>query len=327
MKFTIKYASTMTGLSEHRIRAWEKRYGLLNPERTNKGRRLYSDDDIEQLTLIALLIDNGAKIGEVCHMSLEQLREKQESLEQKHLGPARDSALKEQARLKCFILEQSLQAERLDLLEHELEASEELSTKIYLEDVLIPFYHSLQKRASELPAGRTVLVQRLLANSLQRLFIIEQGKQSTSGERQPILIGSTDPDSQEIDSWVYALRFLLEGTPVLHIGFVRRMDVIKQLAQSFETHKVLLTDKVDGPTKEWRRELHIQEAFSGEEVSESPLQKEVEILLLLQGLSNPTYCPFVGAGARVKPFTSFDSLKQHLTDLVKVGQWAMPTSA
>ena len=38
----IKVVARRTGLSAHVIRIWEKRYGAVEPERTDTNRRLYS---------------------------------------------------------------------------------------------------------------------------------------------------------------------------------------------------------------------------------------------------------------------------------------------
>ena len=43
-KYPIKVVSQMTGLSVHVIRAWEKRYNVVEPERTDTNRRLYSEE-------------------------------------------------------------------------------------------------------------------------------------------------------------------------------------------------------------------------------------------------------------------------------------------
>lgn len=44
-RFRIGELSRRTGLSEHVLRAWERRYGVLDPERSSGGFRLYSPDD------------------------------------------------------------------------------------------------------------------------------------------------------------------------------------------------------------------------------------------------------------------------------------------
>lgn len=58
---TIKEAATRTGLSPDTLRAWERRYGVIEPARTAAGYRLYSDADIEKLLAMQCLIDEGLK--------------------------------------------------------------------------------------------------------------------------------------------------------------------------------------------------------------------------------------------------------------------------
>lgn len=64
-RFTIRAASAMTGINANTLRSWERRYGLLDPDRTPKGYRLYSDEDIERLRLIQRALDAGISIGQV----------------------------------------------------------------------------------------------------------------------------------------------------------------------------------------------------------------------------------------------------------------------
>ena len=63
-----------TGLSAHVIRIWEKRYGAVTPERTDTNRRLYSEDQIERLSLLRRLADTGHGIGYVAKLPTEKLR-------------------------------------------------------------------------------------------------------------------------------------------------------------------------------------------------------------------------------------------------------------
>lgn len=70
----IQVVSRLTGLSPHVIRVWEKRYGAVTPERTGTNRRLYSDEEVERLRLLALATDAGHKIGIIARMGVEDLR-------------------------------------------------------------------------------------------------------------------------------------------------------------------------------------------------------------------------------------------------------------
>ena len=74
-------ASNLTEVSEHRLRAFEAA-GLLEPQRTQGGTRLYSDADLELIRTIAELSDKGinyAGIREVLEITLSTEGEEGES--------------------------------------------------------------------------------------------------------------------------------------------------------------------------------------------------------------------------------------------------------
>ncbi len=72
--FSIAVAARRSGLSQHVIRAWEKRYGVINPLRTDTHRRLYTDEDIERLQLLRRATQAGHSIGNIASLPAELLR-------------------------------------------------------------------------------------------------------------------------------------------------------------------------------------------------------------------------------------------------------------
>ncbi len=60
-----------TGVSPEVLRAWELRYGLLRPERTSGGFRLYSDLDERRVRRVQELIAAGVSAGEAARRALE----------------------------------------------------------------------------------------------------------------------------------------------------------------------------------------------------------------------------------------------------------------
>lgn len=56
---TIKEAAAITGVSEHTLRAWEDRYGVIAPQRTASGYRSYSQADLDQVRTMTSLITAG----------------------------------------------------------------------------------------------------------------------------------------------------------------------------------------------------------------------------------------------------------------------------
>jgi MerR family transcriptional regulator, light-induced transcriptional regulator len=56
---TIKKAAALTGVPEHTLRAWERRYDLLAPSRTASGYRLYDDLALARITAMNELVQAG----------------------------------------------------------------------------------------------------------------------------------------------------------------------------------------------------------------------------------------------------------------------------
>ena len=71
----IQVVGRRTGISSDVIRAWERRYNAVVSERTETNRRLYTDDDIEKLTLLKRAINAGRRIGDIAQLSYDDLFE------------------------------------------------------------------------------------------------------------------------------------------------------------------------------------------------------------------------------------------------------------
>lgn len=63
--FPIRELSLQTGVNSVTLRAWERRYGLLKPIRTEKGHRLYSDTDVQRVKAIVSWINKGIAVSKV----------------------------------------------------------------------------------------------------------------------------------------------------------------------------------------------------------------------------------------------------------------------
>src|SRR5471032_1496457 len=63
--FPIREVARLTGVNPVTLRAWERRYGLIQPTRTESGHRLYSMADIEKVRSILGWIDRGVAVSKV----------------------------------------------------------------------------------------------------------------------------------------------------------------------------------------------------------------------------------------------------------------------
>ncbi|MFT4803019.1 MAG: DNA-binding transcriptional MerR regulator [Psychroserpens sp.] len=73
--FSIKDLENLTGIKAHTIRIWEKRYNLLEPERTETNIRYYSLANLQKLLNISYLNNNGYKISKIALLKSDDIPE------------------------------------------------------------------------------------------------------------------------------------------------------------------------------------------------------------------------------------------------------------
>jgi MerR family transcriptional regulator, light-induced transcriptional regulator len=74
-QYPMRVVVRRTGLNASLLRAWERRYGAVEPGRSDGGQRLYSEDDIRKLTLLREAVDAGHNISQVAELTLQGLRD------------------------------------------------------------------------------------------------------------------------------------------------------------------------------------------------------------------------------------------------------------
>lgn len=86
MQYSIKDLEYLSGIKAYTIRIWEKRYQLLQPERTDTNIRFYSDGDVRRILNVAILVKSGYKISNIASfdatkLQAEVLRQNRSSLD------------------------------------------------------------------------------------------------------------------------------------------------------------------------------------------------------------------------------------------------------
>ena len=71
--FSIKNLENFSGIKAHTLRIWEKRYNLLEPERTETNIRRYSLENLKKLLNVTLLYNHGFKISKISSLSNEEI--------------------------------------------------------------------------------------------------------------------------------------------------------------------------------------------------------------------------------------------------------------
>jgi DNA-binding transcriptional MerR regulator len=74
--YQITELEQLTGIKAHTIRIWEKRYNLIEPDRTSTNYRRYNDDQVKKLLNVSTLLSSGYKISKIAALSEKDLHEK-----------------------------------------------------------------------------------------------------------------------------------------------------------------------------------------------------------------------------------------------------------
>jgi DNA-binding transcriptional MerR regulator len=88
--FSIKDLENFSGIKAHTIRIWEKRYKILEPDRTDSNIRTYSETELKKILNVAYLNRNGLKISKIARLDEDELTQQVMTLSSKHDNPDQD---------------------------------------------------------------------------------------------------------------------------------------------------------------------------------------------------------------------------------------------
>lgn len=71
--YSINDIEKISGVKAHTLRIWEKRYGIIQPKRTESNIRYFLDNDLRHVLNIALLNKNGIKISKIAKMPADEI--------------------------------------------------------------------------------------------------------------------------------------------------------------------------------------------------------------------------------------------------------------
>jgi DNA-binding transcriptional MerR regulator len=74
--FSIKDLENFSGIKAHTIRIWEKRYSILEPDRTNSNIRTYNEAELKKILNVSFLNRNGLKISKIARLNEDELTRK-----------------------------------------------------------------------------------------------------------------------------------------------------------------------------------------------------------------------------------------------------------
>jgi len=207
----IRLVARRTGLSAHVIRVWERRYGAVVPERTGTNRRLYSDEQIERLSLLRDITQNGHSISHVAKLPTEKLRElARETPKSDNSSPRPLVATSPAARAldDCLAAVKTLDGRGLELALKRAEL--ELGAQGMLQRVVAPLAQSIGDLWRE---GGISAAHEHFASAVIRVFLGQAAKPFAGTENAPVLVVAS-PAGQ-----IHELGALLVGAAAANLGW------------------------------------------------------------------------------------------------------------
>jgi DNA-binding transcriptional MerR regulator/methylmalonyl-CoA mutase cobalamin-binding subunit len=207
----IKVVARRTGLSAHVIRIWEKRYGAVEPERTGTNRRLYSDEQIERLSLLRDITQNGHSIGHVAKLPMEKLRELSQESRGTNGHASRAGTAPPNAPTfldECVAAVKSLDARVLN--ESLKRAATELGAQGLLQRVIAPLAQTLGELWRD---GTITAAHEHFATAVIRIFLGHAARPFAGTDSAPVIVVAT-PTGQ-----IHELGALLVGAAAANLGW------------------------------------------------------------------------------------------------------------
>lgn len=195
----------MTGLSEHVIRAWERRYGAVSPVRTPGGTRRYTEQDVARLQLLRKAVDAGHRIGDIARLSDEAL--------QAQVGPVSDPG-------PATPLDEIRQAvDSLDARALEAQLGLQLSLLgpvPFARRVAVPLLSELGERWAR--GELSVAAEHLVTSTTRSLFGMALHAGSRTDGAPRVLLATPAGERHEFGLLVAALTVMGAGGDVVYLG-------------------------------------------------------------------------------------------------------------
>lgn len=254
--YSIQMTSILSGVSPDCIRAWERRYGAINPER-DKGRRIFNDEDVGRLLMLKELSSLGNPISSVAKLSDQELTQLCTELGLQLSGKIINATIPHKDSTACleYIL-LALGAQRFDILLHELnKAADEFNARDFsvgvMSHVVEAFFHSgLSDLKKEALFGiiKSVVLKKLLLHS--------------NGESN-VVIGFVGDKKNELKALLASLILVHNGKRVAYFEINHRLDVLLEAGSISQAKILYIETGADSKNLSFYRERLQSSSWSG----------------------------------------------------------------
>lgn len=218
--------SRRTGVSNELLRAWERRYGLLRPTRSDGGYRLYSAQDERRVAAMRAHLDRGLSAAEAARLTLD---------EDADAAPPADTPLLargvQQLRAALDALDEAGAHAALDRL------LAELSVETVLREAVLPYLRELGDRWER---GDASIGQEHFATGVLRGRLLGLARGWGRGGAAHGLLACAPGEHHELALIVFGLALRDRNWRITYLGPNTPLDTVTEIAEALEPDAVVI---------------------------------------------------------------------------------------
>lgn len=214
--------SRRTGVTPELLRAWERRYALLRPQRTEGGFRLYSHDDVRRVEAMRGHLARGVSAAQAAALAV--------SPDQPATTPApADVGAALQDALDALD-DAGAQAAFDDLLAR-------YGVDSILRDVILPYLHELGRRWA---SGEVSVAQEHFASALLRGRLLGLARGWDQGNGPRAVLACAPGELHDLSLLVFGLALRRHGWRITYLGADTPLDTVGEIAGALAPEIVVL---------------------------------------------------------------------------------------
>jgi MerR family transcriptional regulator, light-induced transcriptional regulator len=228
--------SRRTGVARELLRAWERRYGLLRPQRTEGGFRLYSHDDVRRVQAMREHLANGVSAAQAAALAVSG-------------APAADAARPRAVGTPAATAVRPA-AEGVEALDRAFESLDDAAAQSafdallarhsldgVLRDFIVPYLRELGARWER---GAATVAQEHFASALLRgrLFALARGWDQGLGPRA--LLACAPGEQHELSLIAFGLALRSRGWRITYLGADTPLESVAEIAETIAPQIVVL---------------------------------------------------------------------------------------
>jgi DNA-binding transcriptional MerR regulator len=236
-----------TGASPELLRAWERRYGLLRPTRSQGGFRLYTAADEERIRRMREYLARGVAAAEAARLAVDAATP----------GPGADTTapavvvpettaaapppLQAAARELAGALDR-FDEEQAHAIFDRLLAAYRIET--ILRDLLVPYLHDLGERWAR---GEISVAQEHFASNLLRGRLLGLARGWGQGHGPTAVLACLPGEQHDLGLIAFGITLYRRGWHIIYLGQDTPLDTVRQATDSIAPDLVVLAGTVPEP--------------------------------------------------------------------------------